>query len=345
MIYIAFDSIRSHSVTSEARADQPYVIVTSVALGGNPNSVPHSNAYLYGSFLQVNEREAYYPGFQSFWGLNGDERALSHPDEAVFLVSLVKNDHGKAENLRRNIAQAAIKALSATLGKPREMRMRRLQQEINTVRRKHDGFATKADQNTAQELCFMPDDIALAESGKAAFRSLHFKEAGRDHIATFKAINRGQSGWRYCFRCRSMFFNGFRLKGVCPAGGSHVAAGFVFFLPHEHPGLLGGQPEWRFCDKCYSLFWAGDQFNQGRCHDGGGHMFNPRSFNFFLPHDHSGPGLEQWRCCSRCHVMFWDKETNKGVCFAGSRHQAAGNNYILDFSSTPIFSQKITAKV
>jgi hypothetical protein len=39
-----------------------------------------------------------------------------------------------------------------------------------------------------------------------------------------------QSAWRFCGRCSGLFFDGFPHKGVCPAGGPHDAAGFVFVL-------------------------------------------------------------------------------------------------------------------
>ncbi len=40
-----------------------------------------------------------------------------------------------------------------------------------------------------------------------------------------------QSHWRFCHKCFGMFFDGFPQKGRCPAGGAHVAKGFVFVLP------------------------------------------------------------------------------------------------------------------
>jgi hypothetical protein len=41
-----------------------------------------------------------------------------------------------------------------------------------------------------------------------------------------------QNAWRYCFKCSSMYFNGYRPNlGVCPAGWGHAAAGFMFQIP------------------------------------------------------------------------------------------------------------------
>ena len=44
---------------------------------------------------------------------------------------------------------------------------------------------------------------------------------------------RAQGDWRYCGKCMAMVFDGFPAKGVCPAGGGHVAQGYTFVLPFE----------------------------------------------------------------------------------------------------------------
>jgi hypothetical protein len=330
MIYISLDSIRCHSETDEVGADEPYVIVTSVDLR-TPSPVPNSRAYLYGPFDDVDDQETHPSGFQSFWGLNGEERALPNPDDAIFIVSLMENDNGDPGNLRGIIALAATGTLSATIGASRETRVSRLLQDIDSAMGTVTGAPNFDDKIGIQELRFTPGDIALAETGNPAFRALRIQGDGGDYTATFKAINRGQAAWRFCFRCHSMYFDGFSPnKGRCPAGGGHAAAGFVFFLPHEHAGPLGGQSDWLFCDNCFSMFWAGDPANQGRCPAGGRH--NAQGFNFFLPHDHSGTGQDQWRFFDKCRAMFWNGEANKGVCPAGGGHNAQGFNFKLDFT-------------
>jgi hypothetical protein len=42
-----------------------------------------------------------------------------------------------------------------------------------------------------------------------------------------------QSQWRFCSKCFALFYNGFPKKGICKAGGEHVAAGYNFVMPHE----------------------------------------------------------------------------------------------------------------
>lgn len=338
MIYITLDSFRCHTETDEVGADEPYVIVTAIDLrsavpvGGFSVPIPASRAFRYGPFEDVDQQETHSVPFLSFWGLNGEERALPNPDDAIFIVSLMENDDGNAEALRGLIAAQVNSELFATLSvTDRATRVGRILQAANSAMGLPTG-GPSFDESVGfpQELRFTAQDIAQAETGNPAFRALRFQGDGGDYTTTFKAIDRGQAAWRFCFRCRSMFFDGFPTKGQCPAGGGHAAAGFVFYLPHDHAGPLGGQPDWRFCDKCFSMFWAGDSANQGLCRAGGSH--NAQGFNFFLPHDHSGPGQDQWRFCDKCRVMFWNGEPNKGVCSAGGGHNSQGFNFKLDFT-------------
>lgn len=341
MIYIFAHSFRCHEETDDglSASDEPYIVVVSVDLrspvpvAGFNVPLPASRAYRWGPFGDVDGQENVLLPFQSFWGLNGEERALPDPNDAIFLAALMESDNGDPEVLRGLVAVAANNALFASLADSRPDRVRVLIQAVNSAL----GLPTTAlpDQDDrvggAQEVWFGPEDIALAETGRAAVRSLRFVGDGGDYTVHFHAKNRGQAAWRFCFRCHSLFFDGYPDKGRCPAGGGHAAAGFVFFLPHDRAGEFGGQPDWRFCTRCHSMFWAGDPGNMGVCAAGGIH--EAAGYVFYLPHDHGGPGQDEWRFCVKCRVMFWNGEANKGVCPAdGAGHVAAGFNFKLDYS-------------
>ena len=86
-------------------------------------------------------------------------------------------------------------------------------------------------------------------------------------------ITMGQKDWRFCHKCRVMFFDGDPAnKGSCAKTGPHVSLGINFDLPHdvaETPLTQGG---WRFCGKCFAMFFDGDPANKGSCpFDGEGH--------------------------------------------------------------------------
>ena len=133
-----------------------------------------------------------------------------------------------------------------------------------------------------------------------------------------------QGDWRFCNKCRAMFWNGIANKGNCPAGGGHVAQGFLFSVHYDSnkAGTHQLQYDWRFCQKCMSLFWDGSA-NKGRCSAGGGHVAQGLMFGL----DHQPPaGQHQrdWRFCDKCYSLFWDGGPEKGRCPAGGGHRAQG---------------------
>ncbi|UFH57644.1 hypothetical protein [Spirosoma sp. KNUC1025] len=98
-----------------------------------------------------------------------------------------------------------------------------------------------------------------------------------------------QRDWRFCTKCGVMFFDGFPGKGVCPAGGSHEAAGFAYGIEHDRPLIPTTQDDWRFCSKCGELFFDGLP-GKGVCPAGGGHLRAKDSLNYFLVHSAEVPG-------------------------------------------------------
>jgi hypothetical protein len=143
-----------------------------------------------------------------------------------------------------------------------------------------------------------------------------------------------QPDWRNCMKCQGMFFNGFPIKGRCPAGGQHEqyhpATAMNFDLPRDVPGTDHAQPDWRNCMKCQGIFFNGYP-TKGVCPAGGHHeQYNPATaFNFVLPHDASPGGHFQpnWRYCQKCQVLFFNGFPVKGVCAAGGQHDAAGYDF------------------
>jgi hypothetical protein len=94
-----------------------------------------------------------------------------------------------------------------------------------------------------------------------------------------------QTGWCRCTKCQAMFFNGYRGKGRCAAGGVHKAdtnPDFNHAIPHDIPGTPTNQTDWRFCNKCYTMFYDG-YTAKGICAAAGSHQ--AQGYNFVLPHD------------------------------------------------------------
>lgn len=137
-----------------------------------------------------------------------------------------------------------------------------------------------------------------------------------------------QFAWRYCGKCRTMFFDGYSYKGRCPVGEGHDAFGFYFHLPYDVPPSGTAQGSWRFCGKCCAMFYDG-YAEKGRCQMGGGHA--AQGFVFVLPHSvpPSSTAQDGWRFCNKCCVMFYDGASDKGRCAAGGGHFAQGLMFVL----------------
>jgi hypothetical protein len=149
------------------------------------------------------------------------------------------------------------------------------------------------------------------------------------------AQSTNQNEWRFCRKCRALFYNGYRNKGRCPASTDHVydkdsavnAEDYALIYNSAGPG----QHDWRFCNKCQALFFDGYP-QKGVCAAGGGHV--AAGYNFTLRYDVGAPGEKDWRFCNKCEVLFFNNryETNayqKKFCAAGGVHVAAGYNFVL----------------
>ena len=144
---------------------------------------------------------------------------------------------------------------------------------------------------------------------------------------------KAQDGWRYCGKCRSMFYDSDPAnKGRCSAGGGSTAYGLNFVLPHDDV-IIGAnrQASWRYCGKCRTLFYAFDGNNRGVCPAGGPH--EPYGFNFMLPYGMALAGPNQqsaWRYCGKCRAMFYAGDpANNGACPTGGGHGAYGYTFVL----------------
>jgi hypothetical protein len=98
-----------------------------------------------------------------------------------------------------------------------------------------------------------------------------------------------QYSWRFCQKCRAIFYNGGSGKGRCAAGGAHVAQGFAFGVNLQSPAPPNAQPGWRFCEKCFVLFYDGFA-GKGRCAAGGAHVAQGFLFNAVFESALADPG-------------------------------------------------------
>jgi hypothetical protein len=96
-------------------------------------------------------------------------------------------------------------------------------------------------------------------------------------ILTYDSPGPGQHDWRFCNKCHALFFDGYPQKGVCAAGGGHVAAGYNFTLRYD--AKAEGTKNWRYCNKCHVLYFE-NYSKKGLCATGGLHV--AAGYNFVL---------------------------------------------------------------
>jgi hypothetical protein len=137
----------------------------------------------------------------------------------------------------------------------------------------------------------------------------------------------GQDEWRYCSRCKGMYYNGQQAgNGVCPAGGAHNPnLSGNYFLLHDYPPDPGkAQNGWAYCRKCHGLAWGGAI---GVCPaPGRGHDYTD-SFEYDPWTTASSDGSRQpgWRHCLNCQVLHYAPVVAQSVCPHGGQHVITGS--------------------
>ena len=148
-------------------------------------------------------------------------------------------------------------------------------------------------------------------------------------LSEVSASIEGQRNWRFCHKCNTLFFDGDKNKGTCPAGGAHEAKGFNFDFALCCEETPTKQANWRRCLRCQGLFFNGFK-KKGPCSTGGNHQPDIHK-NYFV--NHSIPGNKNlqpdWRFCDKCLVMFFNGFEQKGRCAAGGAHRAQGFVFVL----------------
>lgn len=341
---IRLSSIKCVEEINEAsESEEPYVLVTSVSLrpsdiAGLP-PVPNFEVVRYGIFEDFDAGEVRQVSIEAgppFWGPSSTPEDIQEPGHAAIVVSLIENDNANPEQYQSLLRAVVPISLASSLGEPDSgQRAARL---TNAIRDALNGvelpfpFALDDDHIGTQQLRLDASDLL---AGGAKDKTVTIQSAEGHYELGFR-ITAFQPAWRFCGKCKSLFFDGDAAnKGTCAVGGGHEAAGFIFALMHDGALEPNLQSDWRFCGKCRTLFFDGDAANKGACPVGGGH--EAAGFNFALLHDIATPANHQpdWRFCGKCMALFFGAEPNKGVCPrpAPSSHEALGNNFFLPFDS------------
>lgn len=149
------------------------------------------------------------------------------------------------------------------------------------------------------------------------------------------AVTPVQNAWRWCGKCRALYFKGIESKNVCAAGGVHDdlgqygdGSGFLTIgLPYKD-NQANLQDGWRQCKKCSALYFGESGYNS-KCTAQGAHEHN--GWKFKLLHDITPPSASQngWRWCNKCGILHWAEGIPAGSCAAGGTHNNQSSNYIV----------------
>jgi hypothetical protein len=146
--------------------------------------------------------------------------------------------------------------------------------------------------------------------------------------------------WRFCDRCKSLFYGPYINDSKCPAtnGNHHYAEGssFNYALLHDMAPSDHYQSEWGICVTCGGLFY-GPYINDSKCPaTNGNHQLG--FANFSLLHDvvpSSGHYQSEWRFCDKCKSLFYGPAMDGSKCPAtnGNHHYTEGSsfNYVLPY--------------
>lgn len=140
------------------------------------------------------------------------------------------------------------------------------------------------------------------------------------------AVGDKEKDWRFCDKCKCLFFAPEIERSDCAAGGRHQfnPMSLNFALPHGQPSV-SYQSDWHRCLHCFGVFFDGDPDNKGVCPAPVPPLHEAEE-SFFLTHTEAQAVPEaptqqpDWRFCIDCYGLFF--EPRNGVGCPGNRHQA-----------------------
>jgi hypothetical protein len=161
----------------------------------------------------------------------------------------------------------------------------------------------------------------------------HSRDQSGNYVLTLNSAPfNTQPQWRFCSKCRVLFFSG-NPGSKCPVdGGAHSGAGSGNYAVHFQSSLMNGQTGWRWCRRCQGLFFSGN--TPSACPAGrGGHDATGSGYYELLQ---TVPPIVQgnWRYCGKCAGLF-HAGSRWSVCKGGGMHESGGNIYLLHLDPAP----------
>jgi hypothetical protein len=168
-----------------------------------------------------------------------------------------------------------------------------------------------------------PADDSAVGTGAQPLRNVNYPK-GFGQVVLNTSHGLGQTNWRYCKNCYTLFFGGNVTPGRCQAGGNHDSGDGRYLAIHDVAGFPG-DAGWRWCSRCQELVHG-----PGICPAGGAHDMSTPSLNYIV-----GRNLNQqlnaqknWWHCARCEALGYAAGgfESIGPCPAGGPHDYWSNN-------------------
>ena len=142
-----------------------------------------------------------------------------------------------------------------------------------------------------------------------------------------------QYNWRWCSKCKCLYFAGVNDRGKCKAGGSHEISGSSNYCLVLNQPEAPGQHDWRYCINCRGLFFGGG--DNGICpKDGGPHEKNGSGDYCLSLNQPDASGQHDWRYCNKCKGLFFSGGDN-GICpkDGGPHDENGSGDYSIEFQT------------
>lgn len=198
-ITMAVTKVRCLIETDEVGSDEPYVLVTGINLKVLP--LPNVEVTKYGPWgnvdagdplstvpIQPNLNPELFPFFvwrHPCWGLNGKPAPINHPDDVIFLVSVMEHDDGDPNATRTLVKAAVVSGLAASMGMSRADRVKKLINDVNGALEIPTGAPNFDDRVGSTKELRLKQSLLQVETGVKA-KSLLFTGDGGQYQVRFE---------------------------------------------------------------------------------------------------------------------------------------------------------------
>ena len=203
MLQICLSSIRCDDDTDEADVDEPYILVTAVAL---PPPQPGNPVFFAGPFdvtlYEFGEMEKgsrpRFGRFPSCWGVGALPATVADTLNGILIVAMMENDQSDPAVVRSVVVASTAASLARSISLPRGGKLTMLMSDVDSARRTPASGGGAIDHDdpigALQELNFTQNELQQADAGETVRKTLQFAGHDGHFTLTFDAFNPALEG-------------------------------------------------------------------------------------------------------------------------------------------------------